>query len=107
LWRGHQVGFRQGRAYYEERDASGARRGLAFDWFRLTEGYRPRGLVRLSPRDTWDLDAPVWARGHRDECGERGLRAPTKFGLADGAAAVFSVCEFLADVCMQRSERIS
>jgi hypothetical protein len=26
LWRGYQVGLRQGRAYYEERDASGERR---------------------------------------------------------------------------------
>jgi hypothetical protein len=71
VWRGYQVGFRQGRAYYEERDASGERRGLAFDWFPLTEGYRPRGLVRLSPRDTWDLDAPVWVRGRRDEIAGR------------------------------------
>jgi hypothetical protein len=71
FWRGYQVGFRRGRAYYEERDASGERRGLAFDWFPLTEGYRPRGLVRLSPRDRWDFDAPVWARGRRDEIAGR------------------------------------
>ena len=32
------------------------------------------------------------------ECGERRLRAATRFGLADGAAAVFSVCEFLREL---------
>jgi len=191
LWRGYRVGFRQGRAYYEERDASGEPRGFAFDLFPLTEGYRPRSLVRLSPLVAWDLDAPVWARGRRDdiagritkdlssyegwpallipdapavdstaggnpasaliravlerwpewasyvisgaetgrtdrvllsvpppehpshrlevahrgdtfeiayECGEPGLRAATRFGLADGAAAVFCVCEFLREL---------
>jgi len=71
MWRGYQVGFRQERAYYEERDASGERRGLAFDWFPLTKRYRPRGVVRLSPRDTWDVNAPIWARGRRDEIAGR------------------------------------
>jgi hypothetical protein len=190
MWRGYQVGFRQGRAHYEERAASGEPRSLAFDWFPLTEGYRPRGLVRLSPPGTWNLDAPVWARGRRDEiagritkdlssyegwpallmpdaavdsttdanapsrliravlerwpewaayvvpgaeagfgdrvlmsvpppehsshrvevvhredafeisyeCGEPGLRATTRFGLADGAAAVLCVCELLREL---------
>jgi hypothetical protein len=67
MWRGYRVGFRQRRACYEERDASGEPRTLAFDWFPLTEGYRPRGVVRLSPVGIWDLDSPVWARGRRDE----------------------------------------
>jgi hypothetical protein len=191
MWRGYRVGFRQRRAYYEERDASGEPRTLAFDWFRLTEGYRPRGVVRLSPVGIWDLDSPVWARGRRDdiagritkdlssyegwptllmpdpsavdstaegnvasaliravlerwpewapyvmsgaqtgptgrvllsvpppdhqshrlevvyhgdafeiayECGEPGLRAASRFGLADGVAAVFCVCEFLREL---------
>jgi hypothetical protein len=71
LWRGYQVGFRQGRAYYEERDASGEQRGLAFDWFPLMEGYRPRGLVRLSPLRSWELDAPVWAHGRRHDIAGR------------------------------------
>jgi len=71
LWRGYQVRFRQGRAYYEEPDASGERRGLAFDWCPLTEGYRPRGLVGLSPLGTWELDAQVWARGRRDDIAGR------------------------------------
>lgn len=70
LWRGYQVSFREGRAYYEERDASGERRGLAFDWFPLTEGYRPRGFVRLPP-GTWEVDAPVWARRRRDDIAGR------------------------------------
>ena len=32
------------------------------------------------------------------ECGEPGLRAATKFGLADRPAAVFCVCEFLREL---------
>jgi hypothetical protein len=190
LWRGYQVGLRNGRPHYEERDAPGERRFLVFDWFPLTEGYRPRGVARLSPCDTWDQDAPVWAHGRRDEiagritndlrsyngwpallmpdavvdsttdanagstliravlerwpewarnvntgaeagradrvllsvpppehpshrlevvhcadafeiaygCGEPGLRAATRFALADGPAAVFCVCEFLREL---------
>jgi hypothetical protein len=71
LWRGYQVSLRNGRAYYEERDATGERRWLVFDWFPLTEGYRARGVARLAPCDTWDHDAPVWARGRRDEIAGR------------------------------------
>lgn len=188
LWRGYQVALRNGRACYEERAVSGDQRGLPLEWFPLTEGYRARGVVRLSRRDTWDLDVPVWARGRRDEiasritkdlssyegwpallmpdgpaidsttdartliravlerwpewtpfvprgaepgrrdsillsvpapehpshrlevvdrgeafeiaydCGEPGLRAAATFGLANGAAAVFCVCEFLREL---------
>jgi hypothetical protein len=71
LWRGYQVSLRNGRAYYEERGTSGERRRLAFEWFPLTGGYRPRGIVRLSRRDSWDVDAPAWAQGRRDEIAGR------------------------------------
>jgi hypothetical protein len=188
LWRGYQVALRNGGACYEERAVSGDQRGIPFEWFPLTEGYRPRGVVGLSRRDTWDLHVPVWARGRRDEivsritkdlssyegwpallmpdapavdstteartliravlerwpewspfvargadsgrrdgvllsvpppehpshrlevvdrgdafeiayeCGEPGLRAAARFGLANGAAAVFCSCEFLREL---------
>jgi hypothetical protein len=71
LWRGYQVGLRNDRACYEERDASGERRRLAFEWFPLTQGYRPRGVARLSRRDSWEVDKPAWAQGRRDEIASR------------------------------------
>jgi len=79
LWRGHEIGFRDGEAYYSERDASGGRRKLAFEWIRLTEGYRPRYVVRLPGPESWDDDTPPWAWGRRDEIADRITRQLTSY----------------------------
>src|SRR5262249_39984095 len=70
LCRGYQVSLR-GDPYYEERAASGERRRLAFEWFPLNQGYRARCVVRLPRRDRWEVDAPAWAGGRRDEIAAR------------------------------------